>query len=257
MTRFLRDLAAALSAEILKTRHTLALRLAFIAPVLVVLLQFLVYWRNGAKMVGSGRVAWVPLTQNSLLLWNLLMVPLFVTLQTALLAGLEHVNKNWKHLFALPASRRAIYGSKQLVAVGLIGLSTPVLSAAIVAAGLLLRVLRPGIGFEAPIPLWNIFKFALLSYVCSWLIIAMHTWIAMRWPSFVVAMGAGVGATVIAVIVLQSKYNIYYPWTLPAVLTRGAMLDAHLNYAALACATVGGILFAVLGCLEFTRRDVI
>lgn len=193
---------------------------------------------------------------NSLLLWDLLMVPLFVTLQTALLGGLEHSSKNWKHLFALPVSRRAIYGAKQLVALALIGLSTPVLWACVMGAGLLLRLVKPGIGFERAVPVWSIIQFALLSYVCSWLIIAIHTWIAMRWPSFVVAMGVGVALTIVAVIVLQSKYNVYYPWTLPAVVTRQAIVDGQLNYLALVCASLGGIVAAVLGALEFTRRDV-
>ncbi len=256
MRRFIRDLTAAVRAESLKTKRTLALRLAFVAPLLIVFLQFVILWHNGAKMIRPGRNAWMSLMQNSLLLWDLLMVPLFVTLQTALLAGLEHSNQNWKHLFALPVSRRAIYGAKQLVALGLIGLSTPVLWAGVIAAGLLLRLLRPGIGFEASIPPWRILQFALLSYVCSWLIIAIHTWIAMRWSSFVVAMGAGVAVTVAAVIVLQSEYNVYYPWTLPAVVTRAA-IEGQLRYVALACGSVGGIVVAVLAGLEFTRRDVL
>jgi len=256
MTTFVHDLWVALAAETLKTRRTLAVRLAFIAPVLIVLLQFVIYWKNGARAARGDRSMWVSLMQNSLLLWDLLMIPLFVTLQTALLAGLEHANKNWKHLFALPVSRGAIYGAKQIVALALIGLSTPVLWAAVMGGGLLLRFLRPGIGFEAAVPVWKILEYSMLSYVCCWLIIAIHTWVAMRWPSFVVAMGVGVAVTVAAVIVLQSDYNIYYPWTLPAVVTRTAM-DGKLNYLALAFASGGGIVCAVLGALEFTRRDVI
>jgi hypothetical protein len=183
------------------------------------------------------------------------MVPLFVTLQTALLGGLEHSNRNWKHLFALPVSRPAIYGAKQLAALGLIGVSTPVLWLGVIIAGLVLRFLKPGMGFEAAIPGWRVFEFALLSYVCSWLIIAIHTWVAMRWPSFVFAMGVGVAVTVTAVIVLQSEYNVYYPWTLPAVVTRGA-IEGQLRYFALACGSLGGIVLAVAAALDFSRRDV-
>jgi len=257
MPGFFADLFAALSSERLKTKRTLALRLAFVAPLLVVFLEFIVFWRQGAKAGRSGRGIWLPLMQNSLILWNLLMVPLFVTLQTALLGGLEHANKNWKHLFALPVSRQAIYAAKQLVALALIGLSTPVLCAAIIGAGLVLRLLRPGIGFEAPVPVWIVFKFALLSYVCSWLIIAIHTWVAMRWSSFVVAMAVGVAVTVVAVIVLQSEFNIYYPWTLPAVVTMEAITKGQLNYVALGCGWLGGVVLSILAGLEFSRRDVV
>jgi len=257
MTGFLRDLGAALSAETLKTKRTLALRLAFVAPLLVVFLEFLIFWQHGAKAGRSGRGIWVSFMQNSLVLWQLLMVPLFVTLQTALLAGLEHSNKNWKHLFALPVSRQAIYSAKQLVALALIGISTHVLWVAVIAAGLVLRLLMPGIGFEAPVPAWRILQFALLSYVCSWLIIAIHTWVAMRSSSFVMAMGVGVAVTIVAVIALQSEYNVYYPWTLPAVVTRGAIVGGQLNYLALGCGALGGIALPILAGLEFSRRDVI
>jgi hypothetical protein len=256
MTGFISDLGVALSAEILKTKRTLALRLAVLAPLLVALLEFLILWRLGAKAGRSGPGIWISLTQNSLLLWDLLMVPLFVTLQTALLAGLEHSNKGWKHLFALPVSRRAIYGAKQLVALALIGISTTVLWAAVIGAGLLLRVFKPGIGFESAIPVWRILWFVLLSYACSWLIIAIHTWVAMRSSSFVVAIGFGVAATVVAVIVLQSDYNIYYPWTLPAVVTRFAIVEGELRYLAFGAGLIGGIALAVVGTLDFSRRDV-
>jgi lantibiotic transport system permease protein len=143
------------------------------------------------------------------------------------------------------------------VALGLIGLSTPVLWAAMILAGLALRLLKPGIGFEAPPPLWPALGLALVSYLTSWLIIAIHTWIGVRWPNFVVAMSVEVAATVIAVIVLQSKYNLYYPWTLPAVVTGEAIGSGRLLYAWIAAGSLGGVLVALLGGLEFTRRDVL
>ncbi len=257
MKTLMQDLGAALQAEILKTKRTLAFGLAFLAPVLVVWLEFMVFWNRGEQMAPGDGDIWKLLMKNCLLLWDLLMVPLFVTLQTALLGGLEHANKNWKHLFAQPVSRGSIYAAKQLVALGLIGLSTPVLWGAVILAGLALRALEPGIGFETVIPVWPILQYALLSFLASWLIVAIHTWIGMRWPSFLVAMSAGVAATIGAVIILQSDYNIYYPWTLPAALTGGALMDGHLQVGALVFGVVGGMVVAILGGMEFTRRDVL
>jgi hypothetical protein len=42
MILFIRDVGAALSSEILKTRRTLALGLAFLAPLLIIGLEFLI-----------------------------------------------------------------------------------------------------------------------------------------------------------------------------------------------------------------------
>jgi hypothetical protein len=250
MISFMHDLGPALWAETLKLKRTLALSLAFIAPVLI-------YWDRGSTQGPVGRDTWISLAQNNLLFWNLLMVPLFTTLQTALLAGLEHAHKNWKHIFALPVSRGAIYVAKQVVATGLIGLSSLVLWAGIIVSGLVLRRVQPGIGLEHAIPLWRILQYTLLAYFTSWLIIALHTWIGMRWPSFVVAMGVGIGATVVAVIVVQSDYPLYYPWTLPATLTLQAIKDGTFSYGWATLGTLGGFAACILGGLEFTRRDVL
>ncbi len=257
MTAFLHDLGPALVAEASKSRRTLSLALAFIAPALIAALNFLIYWQRGSTLVRPVRDTWLSLTQNNLVFWTLLMVPLFVTLQTALLAALEHSNKSWKHLFALPVSRAALYAAKQVAGIGLMGLSTVVLWAAIIVSGLALRQVKPGIGLEAPIPAWEILKFTLLTYVCSWLIIAIHTWIAMRWSSFVVAMSVGVAATIVAVVVVESDYLGYYPWTLPGLTMMEAMTKGTLAYGYIAAGCLGGLAAAIAGCMDFIRRDVL
>jgi hypothetical protein len=59
-----------------------------------------------------------------LFLWCLLGLPHLVALETALLAGSEHRENTWKHLFALPIPRWTICAAKLLVGSGLVGLST-------------------------------------------------------------------------------------------------------------------------------------
>ena len=56
------------------------------------------------------------------------MMPLLIALVTALLNGIEHSDKQWKHLFALPVPRWAVYFAKLIVAQGLILTSTLVLA---------------------------------------------------------------------------------------------------------------------------------
>ncbi len=257
MTAFLHDLGPALWAETLKTKRTLAVVLAFLAPALVAALNFIIYWQRGSTLVPEDRSIWLSLAQNNLVFWNLLMVPLFIALQTALLAGVEHAHKNWKLLFALPVSRGAVYTAKQAVAMGLIGLSSLVLWAAIIGSGLLLGVVKPGIGFEQAIPAWPILKFILVSFVTSWLIISIHAWIGMRWPSFVVAMGVGIAAMIVAVVIVQSDYPLYYPWTLPGAITLEFIRTGVPPYGLMAVGALGGIAAAVVGGLEFIRRDVL
>ena len=129
--------------------------------------------------------------------------------------------------------------------------------AGVLFSGLVLRQVRPDMGLEASIPLQSILEFVLLSYVTSWLIIAVHTWIGMRWSSFVVAMSVGVAATVVTVIVVQSDYGLYYPWTLPATVTLDLMRTGVLAQKWALVGVLGGVIGAVLGGLDFVRRDVL
>ena len=132
-----------------------------------------------------------------------------------MLSALEHNNKTWKQLYALPLPRWAVYAAKQFVSMGLIGLSMIFLLAMIVGIGLLLNRFRPTLGFAAPIPWPTIIQAYLLTYLASWLIISLHLWVSAHWPSFVAAMGVGIVATVAGVLVIESDWARVYPWTLP------------------------------------------
>jgi lantibiotic transport system permease protein len=109
------------TVECLKLKRTLALGMVVLAPVTVVILHGLILYAGGERVVRGGRDAWSQLCTNSVGMWTLLMMPMFVTLETSLLAGLEH-NGNWKAVLTLPAPRWAVYIAKLLVAVGLLWL---------------------------------------------------------------------------------------------------------------------------------------
>ena len=95
----------------------------------------------GAVVLGAAMLfyaaAWVFYTQQTLVIWSLLMLPLFVTLETALVAQWEHHSQQWKHLFALPVSRGALYAAKYLCSVAFIGLSCTLMIALIIMMPLL------------------------------------------------------------------------------------------------------------------------
>lgn len=247
-------LSRALSAEILKIKRTLALWMAIITPLAIVGLMFFgSLLQHGRTAAGVKAWDWFP--QIIFSLWSLLMLPLFVTLETALLGELESAEKHWKHLFALPISRTALYMAKLLVGAGLIGLSTFVLWSGILMAGFGLRWLKPGIGFDAPIPWFEILQTALLTYLAAWLILALHTWISLRWQSFTLSVGLGMIATVIGVFVTNSEtWAKFYPWTLPAVVMSG---DGAIVVQALTLGIVGGIIVAIVGCWDMIRQDVL
>jgi hypothetical protein len=108
-------------AEILKTKRTVALRMAVLTPaVLMALMMFAGYNAPFGFLLSQRTDLWLALTQRSLLVWTLLALPLSITLEAALMAGLEHAENQWKNLFALPVPRWTVYLSKLLVVVALV-----------------------------------------------------------------------------------------------------------------------------------------
>ena len=250
-------LLRAVSAEMLKMKRTLALWMVFIAPMVVVVLTFLqIYMQEVPKrQLPSPDEAWLRLASVITQLWSFLMLPLFITLETALLGGLENVEKQWKQLFALPVPRWTIYTAKLLICSALIAASTFVLWAGTVAAGLLLHRAVPEFGNSGAPPWWAMLKMTLLTWLASWFIIAIQTWISLRWRSFSLAVGIGMSGTVVGFIVMQSeKWGKFYPWALPMTTMAGE--GKNMQFA-VTYGIVGGIILGIIGCWEMTRRDVL
>ena len=171
-----------------------------------------------------------------------------------LLGALEHNNKTWKQLYALPLPRWSIYAAKQLIGMSIIGLSMAILSLMTVGVGLMGRIFWPDLGFDASIPWTTLVQNISLSFLAAWLIISIHLWVSLRWSSFVLAMGVGIVATVFGVVVMGSKWEQFDPWTIPGVVSN-ALINAEPYALALCLGLFGGILVACLGCRDVTRRD--
>jgi hypothetical protein len=248
-------LVQALRAEALKSRRTLALWMALLAPLLIEVLDFILYFQRG-YIRHDVENPWLWLGQQTLVYWSLLMLPLIITLQTALLANVEHSNQQWKHLFVLPTPRGAIYAAKQIAAMVLVGFSTLSLLALTVLNGLLLRTARPGIGLDAPIPWRQLLTSAGFIFLGSWLLISLHTWVGARWKSFVVAMGFGIAMTVAGMVVINWEWGRFYPWALPG-LVANSFMEGTMPIAEILVGSVGGLVVAIAGGWEFTRRDVL
>lgn len=245
----------ALHAETLKLKRTLALHMVFVAPLVVVFVQFMFLLertRNTQRPTANG---WTVMANGALALWAILMLPLFVTLEAALVSSIEHSEKHWKHLYALPLPRWSIYGAKWTASACLIGASSLVLWLGTIGAGLALGLLRPDLGFSGPTPWILVFRTAMLMYLAAWLMISIHTWICVRTPSFALTSGTGIAATVAGGLIANSeKWSKFYPWSLQINIIAGN--GRHAAFV-LALGIVGGIVLAIAGCLETTRRDVI
>jgi hypothetical protein len=238
-----------LHAELLKLKRTVAFRVIFVAPLLIAVLEFFALWKQ--RQFGPDFKLWETVPKTMLSIWAIFMMPLLITLETALVSGIEHGDKHWKHILALPVRRPTVYLAKFVVAQALIAGSTLILCLLTVLVGLASSRLRPELANSGPVPYGWIAKNAMLVWLAAWLIIAIQTWVSIRWSSFTIALGVGIGGTFFAVFAASARLGKFYPWLLPLnVFTDERMV------AALWLGVLGGVVAVVAGCFEFARRDV-
>jgi hypothetical protein len=120
-----------------------------------------------------------------------------------------------------------------------------------VFVGLAIMYLRPEMANAGPVRYGWLAKYAAFVWLAAWLIIAIHTWVSIRWSGFALALGTGIGGTFFALFAASAAVGKYYPWLLPMNVLNGERLTM-----ALLLGGVGGAIAALLGCLEFVRRDV-
>jgi len=264
------------SVEAMKLRWTLALKVSIFVPLALIGLTLAtnLLRTSGSEFVLDHGTNWDSLMlDQTLILWCFVLLPLFVTLEAALLAGIEHRENNWRHPYVLPIPRWTIYASKLIVGFALVIISSAVLAIGTAAQGWIIATFRPDLGLSLPVP-WDLVvlrNFGFLPVVLFMLSIQM--WVAIRWRSFTVPMAVGIAATMLTVMLLRTLKNVdstpfgpflasVFPWSLPYIVI--APLSslylpealASIQRIAWVVGLVGGLIASVVGCWEATRRDV-
>jgi hypothetical protein len=190
-----------LYAEALKIRRTIAWKMAVLAPGIVVVLAFFAAWQAPFSTInrfGPGQ-EWAALTRFCMRLWAILMLPLYIVLQSALLAGLDHVGGQWRSILARPLPRWTFYATKLTFVIGLAVAGSVLLALGIVLDGAILPHLQREVVFASPIPWGMILRNCAEVFGLASAGLAIQNWISLRWQSFSVAMAAGIVLLVLGV----------------------------------------------------------
>ena len=245
-------------AETLKLKRTIALRMVVVAPAAVVLLVLFLTSNVTTILLNQRVELWTALTRFTLIFWSILMMPLYVTLETALVAGIDHSDNQWKVLLARPVPRWTFYVVKLFTVVLMTGTSTVLLVLGIIANGSILPKIQPDLHFAPAIPWADIITKAGQVASLGFLLLTIQHWVSLRWCSFTVAVAVGIVAMVVGYAMLFTTsqdspgWAIYCPWSFPmlALGSRGANLTGLLWINAFL-----GITMSAIGSWEFSRRD--
>lgn len=257
MRLFQRPFLAALGAEILKLRRTPVLPMLVLAPYVVTLFFFLFAFYDGERFLSEGE-AWTWLGDSSFTFWSLIVLPMWTAIVTAQVAAVEHRAEGFKHLFTLPVRRMTLYLAKQTLCWLLAGAACLGLAMAIVVLGLVLRMLRPGLGFEEALPGGRLLALAGTAFLASLFLVALHTWLALQRADVATPIATGFLATasVLALSGLDAGLTPYHPWAYPSELV-GSWVSGEVELVWAAVGVAGGCLFAWVAGHGFVTRDVL
>jgi len=245
------ELIRVVSAESLKLKRTLALRLAIIAPLFIVLLQFGVYLVRGEDAERAATNPAAGFARGIVTLWTLVFLPFWATLSAALCASLDHSDHHWDQLFALPLRRWPIYAAKWIIVFGLVVLSSICLPLFAVAAMEILRQVRMSWRGGA-LPWGVLLNGVTRSCAACLVLISLQCWLSLRWRSFLFALGVGIAGIMSGIILFSAplKFLSLYPWTAAA-----AAASPREPLLPLIWGTGGGLAIAAFACWRLATRN--
>lgn len=250
-----------LHAEMLKVRRTLAIPAVVLAPTLIALFIFFLGVNSPYSTLNRHGTAgeWAALSRASFQFWAALMLPLLITLETALLAGLEHSDSQWKSLLARPLPRWNLYAAKLIVGLALTALSSGLLVLGILANGAILPRVQPELAFASPVPWLDIAREGAEACCLAFLLLAIQNWVALRWKPFSVAVGVGIvglitGSFTFVAGQQGAKALQLFPWSLPMLVLR-SRTSMEISTGLMFSLILGSGVAAV-GCWDFCRREV-
>lgn len=245
MSVFIRSI----QAQALKLRRTHVIWLAVGAPLACcVLFALLVVAFNP-----DGE--WLTNTAVAINFWGILLLPLYVTLLTALINGVDHRAHALKHLYTLPTPRWATYVANLGSAAVLVACSSLLLAVGLLVDIQLLHVAGYGSGELSSLPVAPVFEWSGKAFCGILFALAIQHGLSYQWDSFTWPVGVGIGATIFATQVSQSSYWAALPWGYGVVATSAS--DLIMRDVALWAGGTGGVVTAIIVGWLATRRDVV
>lgn len=237
-----------IQAQALKLRRTHVLWLAVGAPLaccVIFALLVLAFNPDGE---------WLTNTAVAINFWGILLLPLYVTLLTALINGVDHQARALKHLYALPLPRWATYAANLGSAAVLVAFSSLLLAGGLLLDIHLLNAAGYGSGEALSLPVEAVFEWSAKAFGGILFALVIQHGLSFQWDSFTWPVGIGIGATIFATQVSQSAYWAALPWGYSVVATSASDLVVRdwALWAGVAGATVAAL---ALGWLA-SRRDV-
>lgn len=243
------------TAEALKQKRSLTGLILILAPGLMTIFNILVGMGGYYAAESSGTEIMKTVVNNSLNLWALIMLPMAMTLMTALNANVEYRNNQWKHIFVQPVSTWRVMMAKWMMNMSMAALSHLIYFALILLVGFFLCTVN-GQSFAGSLDYGQLIQRMSLVFLGSLLLITIHTLTALSLDNFLTVMAFGTMMMISNFFVGRSeKYGIFSPWAHPMRLQRFMMEDPYF-WVLLGVNLIGSLLLAAGVMKLLTKRQI-
>ena len=246
------------STELKKLRGTAVVWMTIAFPLLLLLLELIglleSYYQSLPRMPTTPLDEWHLALRPLWTIWTVAAVPILISLQAVALVSPEHTGKHWKQLYALPIPRWNIFAAKTAVCVLLTGVSFLIYTVGSFGVALVRSDLFH-LNMIAGVPWAPILQMAGRAYLACAAVIAIQTWLSMRFSGFAIPLSAGL-AGVMASAIFRKPLELagWWPWTMPAdSLSFGV---EHVPTSAFV-SPMAFVVIVVLASRHLSRREVI
>jgi len=241
---------ALLSTEWLKLRKTKIMPFVLLGPILVFLIAFNV---NVSAPEWTG-MKYIYAFINANIAYGVLVLPLMSGILATLICRYEHQAGGWKQLFALPTTRGKVYIAKFTVVSIIVLVMQLLVLLAMLAVGLIKQ-------YGEPIPLDLLLRVSLGGWAATLPLIALILWLSTLFHSLAAPFAVNVIFTIPNMLVLNSKYAPFYPWSQPFLMMNvysgeeNGLFYAPLGQLSLVLGA-SFLLFAAIGFVYMQRKEV-
>lgn len=211
------DFFAVFSAELLKAKRSLLLKVSLAVPAGIMLFEWIGALQRNSLGIRPGVNFWSAISEHISRIWIFLLFPLLITLQTALIGELDYREGTWKVVCSQPKKRWMVVAAKQCLAVLAAFISLICLLLCLLLFGFSLGILKPEFQVNAYIPLAELGWFFFAPFVISLLVISFQTWVSLNWGNFIVSCSTGITLTLVALFLFDHEYSRFFPWSFPGL----------------------------------------
>jgi lantibiotic transport system permease protein len=250
-------LFAVYSAELLKLKRSIALKLVFLIPLLIILLMIGTLLNKNPELYDK------EMFDNMLcsvhVSWLIIVLPMFLAIEVGLISSSEQATSQWKHIFCLPIPRKKILFAKWLVEITIMIAAHLILITLFVLSFPMLALFMPQINFVIYLSALDFLGLFAMICLSSIGLASLHYAFALLSPGIIPAIAFGVVAVTFSMGITWSTVGInWFPWTLTLVaVSKYIPLEGQFSMLqALGISLLATVLSITISIPLFAKKDI-